>query len=580
MKKSFRPSNNSRTAKNLRQLKRKLSRRQKASAEFEYQTLEPKLPLDASFFYNDGNGGFLSFDNFTAAESVFITVNNDGDLIADLTNGTWQGAFADPADGVVAGGSLVVEGDFDDFFIQGLTDGSVVTFGGNSDFDGVDLDISGVFDPVTGLSSDFTVMQNGSGGNQSGFDVGELRITGGTTQIFDSRSEIGNIILNGVTSFEYFTDNTINTESLSTADEFGAIVLDSDADIVFNSVNVPGTLVAFADGNLSRQNQNNVLQANTFLFDVDGNVDIQHLRAVEIAGVVDGDFTITDSNAVLLNVDTTIVAREFTSVSGVTGSFIGLNVNGNLEWEIRSSSLTQQVEAPLRLSFADRIENSPFLDSDADAGTAVFRLVTADQTESILLAESDLNDFGTVDIQYGPLFPTFTTETQVPRSAYFNAIEFSDADSIVVGNINTNFIPTDLDQNGNDTFESHVRISAGRGLVAGEDFPVLVRNQVGNITITGQIETENLLLQAPGVFDASGADIDTHNLFLGGDTEIEGRANFQIDADSLQNLSVNVFDSFDVTTEQELRIVAGEYLGNAVIEQPLVVFKTMMLKVH
>ena len=91
MKKNSRSSNNSRTAKNLRQLKRKLKRRQKASAEFQYETLEPKLPLDASFFFSDANGGFLSFDGFTPGESVFITVNNDDDLVATLTNGTWQG---------------------------------------------------------------------------------------------------------------------------------------------------------------------------------------------------------------------------------------------------------------------------------------------------------------------------------------------------------------------------------------------------------------------------------------------------------------------------------------------------------
>ena len=72
MKKNSSSSSNSRTAKNLRQLKRKLSRRKKANAEFQYDTLEPKLPLDASFFFNDANGGDLTFDNFTPAESVFI----------------------------------------------------------------------------------------------------------------------------------------------------------------------------------------------------------------------------------------------------------------------------------------------------------------------------------------------------------------------------------------------------------------------------------------------------------------------------------------------------------------------------
>ncbi len=551
MKKTSRSSNNSRTAKNLRQLNRKLSRRQKAKAEFQYENLEPKLPLDASFFFSDANGGFLSFSNFTDSESVFIDRNGDGDLVASLANGSWVGQFGDENDGTVFGNSLVVEGGFDDFSIQGLDDGSVVTFGGDADFSDADLNIS--------ATTEFTVLSNGSGNNQSGFDVEELTISGGMTQIFDPRSEIGELNLNQVTSFDYSTDATITTGSLSTIDG-GSVLLDTDADIIFDSVSIPGTLVALADGNVVRDIQNNAIEVNTFLFDVDGNVDIEHLRAVEISGEVDGDFTITDTDFFLNNVDTTIINSQFTSPSGITIFIPGLFIDGNLDWDIRFSSLTQEVDAPLQLSELDRVESSPFLDSDDDAGTAIFRLESFDQTESILLAESDFNDFGSVDVIY-PDPVGFLTETQVLRNVYFNAIEFSDSDSIVVGNINTNFIPTDLDQDANDTFASRVRISTGRSLFAGEDFPVLVGNEVGSITITGQIESENLLLQAPGVFDASGADIDTHNLFLGGDAEIEGRANFQIVADSLQNLSVNVFDSFDVTTQQELRIVAGQYPG-------------------
>ena len=564
MKKNSSSSSNSRTAKNLRKLKRKLSGRKKANAEFQYETLEPKLPLDASFFFNDANGGELTFDNFTPAESVFITRNGDDDLVATLTNGTWQGGFADDGDGTVNGNTLVVEGGFDDFFIQGLTDGSVVTFGGAADLGGVELDISGV-----DLTTDFFVMQNGSGNNQSGFDVGELNITGGTTQITDPRSEIGEINLTDVVSFEYFTDDTINTGNINIADG-GSILLASDANVILDSVNATtGTLVVFADGNLIRQNQNNAVEIGTLLFDVDGDVDIQHLRAGEISGLVDGDFTITDSINFLNNVDTTIVNTEFFSASGAAFLFPGLIIEGNLDWEIRFSSLTQQPEAPLQLSQLDRVLDSPFLDTDVDAGTAIFRLESFEQTEELLLAESDFNDFGSVDVVYEvPLF--FFTDTQVPRQVSFNAIEFSDSDSIVVGDLTTNFVPSDLDQNATDQFESRVRISAGRGLLADENFPVLLGNQVGSITITGQIEAENLLLQAPGTFDASAADIDTHNLFLGGDAENEGRANFQIVADSLQNLSVNVFDSFDVVTQQELRIVAAEYLGSGGGEQLVV----------
>ena len=231
--------------------------------------------------------------------------------------------------------------------------------------------------------------------------------------------------------------------------------------------------MVFADGNLIRQNQNNAVEIGTLLFDVDGDVDIQHLRAGEISGLVDGDFTITDSINFLNNVDTTIVNTEFFSASGAAFLFPGLIIEGNLDWEIRFSSLTQQPEAPLQLSQLDRVLDSPFLDTDDDAGTAIFRLESFEQTEELLLAESDFNDFGSVDVVYEvPLF--FFTDTQVPRQVSFNAIEFSDSDSIVVGNLTTNFVPSDLDQNATDQFESRVRISAGRGLLADENFPCLL----------------------------------------------------------------------------------------------------------
>ena len=342
MKKTSSFSSNSRTAKNLRQLKRKLSRRKKANAEFQYDTLEPKLPLDASFFFNDANGGFLSFDNFTPAESVFVTRNGDDDLVATLTNGTWQGGFADDGDGTVNGNTLVVEGGFDDFFIQGLADGSVVTFSGSADLGGAELDISGAVDPLTGLSSDFSVFQNGSGGGQSGFDVDELRVTGGTSQFFDTsnRSQIGNLILNNVTSFELLNDNTINAEFLSTVDD-GSITLTTEGNVVVDTVNVPGTLAVSADGNVVTEDQNSTVEVGTFIVFAEQNLDIIHLRASEIAGNVEGNFTVEDSNRFLNNVDTTIINSDFISASGTPFFFPGLLVEGNLDWEIRFSSLTQ-----------------------------------------------------------------------------------------------------------------------------------------------------------------------------------------------------------------------------------------------
>ena len=549
MKKISPSSNNSRTAKNLQQLRRKLSRRQKASAEFQYETLEPKLPLDASFAHNV-NTDLLVINGFTEGETVSID-QMGGNAVITLGNGVFTNPSTNEVN--INGNTLTIDlDDFQDIQFNDLTATSELTFIGNNTFDD-DLVISGV--------DGFTVQQTGN------LIVPDLTINGGGFITLNGNNQVGNLDADNISSLDFNSSINFTIESLSTIgsgsvlnvdgsvfnDGIATITTGNGDNLTIDSIDAVGTLILDVGGNVTRQIDNNDLVANQLFLDVEGNVAIENLRVGEISGDVNGNFIVTDSNNNFTNITDTVITADF---------FPGLIVNGNLDWTIRGSSLTQNVDAPLRLSESTFVVNSPFLDNDSDAGTAIFRLDTFDQSETLLLAESDGNDFGTVDVIYENQL-VFTTDTQVPRFGGFNAIEFSDIDSIVVGNIVTNFIPTDVDQNGADTFQSRVRISAGRGLVAGEDFPVLVGNQIGSLTITGQIESESLLLQAPGVFDASGADIDVHSLFLGGDAEIEGRANFQIVADSLQELSVNVFDSFDVVTQQELTIVAGEYLGGA-----------------
>ncbi len=563
MKKNPHPSKvsakHSRTARNLRRLRQQLKRRSSdASAELKYQVLEPKLPLDASFFYN-GDDAVLSFDNFTAGESVFVTLNNDNNLVATLDNGVWAGGFAEEAEGNVAGNLLTVEGDFGDFFIRGLADGSTVTFGGNANLDGVEVDISS--------DTDFTVLQNGSGQNQSGFNVAELRITGGNTRINDRQSVIENLILNDVNSFEYFTDNPINSEFIGSAQD-GYVILSTragtGAGLTLDSVNIPGSLYLDIDGDVSRNINDNGVVVDHLLLDVEGNVSIENLRAAEISGDVEGNYTITDSDNFGNATDTRIVSTPLTRFDDSQISFFGLSVDGNLDWTIRGSSLAQDFDAPLRTSTLFRVFDNPFDDSDSDAGTALFQLETGSGAETLLLADSMYNDFGSINVVYLDAEDHgYTTSSNVPRRLFYNAIEFSDIDSLVVGNINTSFVPVDLGRNQQNRFNSRVKLSTGRGLFAETDFPVLRGNTIGSLTITGQIESEELLLQAPGMFSNGGADIDASRLFLGGDTEIEGRANFQIDADSLETLSVNLFDGFSVITDQELSITSGVYSGSS-----------------
>ncbi len=561
MKKNPHPSKvsakHSRTARNLRRLRRRLKRRSSdVGVELKYQPLEPKLPLDASFFYN-GDSAVLSFNNFTAGESVFVTLNNDNNLVARLNNGVWAGGFAEEAEGTVAGNLLTVEGDFDDLTIRGLADGSTVTFDGNANLADVDVDISS--------NTNFTVLQNGSGLNQSGFNVSELRITGGNTRINDRQSVIENLILNNVNSFEYFTDNPISAGFIGTAQD-GYVILSTGtgtgAGLALDSVNVPGSLYLAIDGDVSRSVDGNGVVVDHLLLDVEGNVSIENLRASEISGDVEGNYTISDSGNFGNATDTRIVSTPFTRLDGSQVSIFGLSVNGNLDWTIRGSSLSQDSDAPLRTSRLFRLFDNPFDDSDSDAGMALFQLETDTGAETLLLADSMYNDFGSINVVYlGAENHRYTTTGNVMRRLYYNAIEFSDIDSLVVGNINTSFVPVDLGRNQQNRFNSRVKLSAGRGLFAGTDFPVLRGNTIGSLTITGQIESEELLLQAPGMFSNIGADIDTNRLFLGGDAEIEGRANFQIDADSLETLSVNLFDGFSVTTDQELSITAGVYSG-------------------
>ena len=209
-------------------------------------------------------------------------------------------------------------------------------------------------------------------------------------------------------SFELLNDNTINAEFLSTVDD-GSLTLTTDANIILDTVNIPGAFTVIADGNVTRNIDDNDLFANQFFLAVDGNVNIENLRVVEISGAVDGNFTITDSNNNFTNLTDTTITADFVP---------GLVVEGDLDWTIRGSSLTQNPDAPLVLSLLFGEIDSPFLSTDEDAGTATFRVTPFDQTEEILLAESDFNDFGELNVVSD--FPdgifSFVTSTNVPRT--------------------------------------------------------------------------------------------------------------------------------------------------------------------
>ena len=70
-----------------------------------------------------------------------------------------------------------------------------------------------------------------------------------------------------------------------------------------------------------------------------------------------------------------------------------------------------------------------------------------------------------------------------------------------------------------------------------------------------------MLLQSSNGIDIPVGGLDALFLFLGGVSEVESRGEFQLDVPSLQELSVNLFDGFAITSQQDLTVGAFTFTG-------------------
>ncbi len=148
-----------------------------------------------------------------------------------------------------------------------------------------------------------------------------------------------------------------------------------------------------------------------------------------------------------------------------------------------------------------------------------------------------------------------------------------DAAEIEVRNVTTPFVPVEADFNQIGAMPaSSVRLRATGGETAIQaidpvtmmpigDAPILRENSGGGITITGNVVSDQILLQSSNGIDSDINAIDTLYLFLGGDLETESRGEFQLNVPSLQQLSANLYDSFAITSEQDLTIGAFQFTG-------------------
>ena len=91
--------------------------RNKKSYGLQYQSLEQRLPLDASFSFVAGELTINNFNNDTE-----LTITADGDLIAELDGEEFMGT---------AGGGVAINGDLDEITVTGAT--SLVINSGNGD---------------------------------------------------------------------------------------------------------------------------------------------------------------------------------------------------------------------------------------------------------------------------------------------------------------------------------------------------------------------------------------------------------------------------------------------------------------
>ena len=156
---------------------------------------------------------------------------------------------------------------------------------------------------------------------------------------------------------------------------------------------------------------------------------------------------------------------------------------------------------------------------------------------------------------------------QASTSIQFNSVSVSGVDSICLtnsGNDFTSFTATNglnvevVDSNDLElgsiiaTNQSWFQAGAGDGVIGD--------GNGGTLTVSDDIVTSELLLQASEGVDQSGGIIDADHLFLGGDELVEGSGLFNLlGTNDIEQLSANVNDDLQLNTISSLTITAGTF---------------------
>ena len=625
--------------RNVRRRRGSNKQRRSSGYALEYQNLEERLPLDASFVFNPGDGqlDFSSFTSDTAGTpatpeipatpttplipampavpdlaNITLSTTAAGNFLAELSDGVWIASEPlddmgdpNPDNNDIGGiGSPVLTLSNDLFSIL-TVDGSLTgatnstrpfVFQQASSVQALSIDDVLLFDVAeVNLSNpdnelnQFTVTAIGDvtaasstaigGGNISGANIalsgsgatlGDIRATADVTIGFtgdlnvngdlisptniliqnDGAANIAGDLGDGTTldvdidagSIDIgnlrtdTVDLATDTGSISVDDAevrtLGSVSFDSQQDITIGQyvggTDAGGELQLDAIGNLEVTDANTGLEVNDLDLSIDGNATIQRLNVLTINGDTE-DLTIerTSDRSTPEMPGPPLVPAVFTPVTIIAD---GLRVGGNLSWTT-AGSITQTDLGPLIVN-----------------DDTVFNF---NRGEQLLLAVSEANDFrGSLTVN-GTLL----------------AAELAVANNLTIDNLRTIFTSIEDDINAPDNLVgSRIRLTARGGApvigIPGSDTPIARDNTGGTITLGGNVISEEILIQASnGLVTSEDTSIDTFALFLGGDDENESRGEFQLDVPSLQQLSVNLFDGFAITSEQDLTIGDFTYTG-------------------
>ena len=200
--------------------------------------------------------------------------------------------------------------------------------------------------------------------------------------------------------------------------------------------------------------------------------------------------------------------------------------------------------------------NTVDVDVDGNASIASDTSISGDTfiAANILITSAEDVDLGVIGSR------NFTTSVN---------IDAAEIDATSVATIFTS-VADDVNNVGRDPITS-VRLRATGGLTTIgilddegsliSDTPVARDNTDGGITIDQTIFSDQVLLQSSNGIDIPVGGLDALFLFLGGVSEVESRGEFQLDVPSLQELSVNLFDGFAITSQQDLTVGAFTFTG-------------------